>query len=156
MTPVGPAVVVVNSVAEPPWAFGLLLLLADLFITSGVLAVLALAAVVIGLVFVFRYDTAAGVVAFAGVFVGVPLVGGAILRFWPGLVNWRRGHEVGAYLFQCRVWEELPACAYRTGGTQTMGVLVGHRDGGTLVGWVMNQAHYQRWCFGQALTPDAS
>jgi membrane-bound serine protease (ClpP class) len=75
---------------------GLLLLLADLFIASGALAVLALAAVVVGLVFVFRYDTVVGLLTFAVVFVAVPLVGRAILRFWPGLVPWRRGQEVVA------------------------------------------------------------
>ncbi len=75
---------------------GLLLLLVDLFIASGALAVLALAAVVLGLVFVFRYDTVVGLLTFAGLFIGVPLVGGAIVRFWPGVLPWRRGQEVVA------------------------------------------------------------
>jgi membrane-bound serine protease (ClpP class) len=75
---------------------GLLLLLVDLFIASGALAVLALAAIVIGLVFVFRYDTVVGLLTFAGLFVGVPLVGWAIMRFWPGTFPWRRGQEVVA------------------------------------------------------------
>jgi membrane-bound serine protease (ClpP class) len=75
---------------------GLLLLLVDLFVASGVLAVLALAAIVVGLVFVFNHDTVAGLVTFAGLFVGIPLAGWAILRFWPGALPWRRGQEVVA------------------------------------------------------------
>ena len=75
---------------------GLLLLLADLFVASGALAVLALAAIVVGLVFVFRYNTAVGLVAFAGVFVGAPLAIGAILRLWPHSLGWQRGRDVVA------------------------------------------------------------
>jgi membrane-bound serine protease (ClpP class) len=37
-----------------------------------------------------------GLVTFAALFVGVPLAGGAILRFWPGAVAWRRGTDVVA------------------------------------------------------------
>src|SRR5438270_8978664 len=74
---------------------GLLLLLADLFITSGVLAVLAMGCMVIGLVFVFRHDTTIGLLTSGGLFVGVPLAGWVLLRFFPG-IGWRRGHEVVA------------------------------------------------------------
>jgi membrane-bound serine protease (ClpP class) len=73
---------------------GLLLLLADLFIASGALAIIALAAVVVGLVFVFRHDTTAGLITFAGLFVGVPAGGWLLMRFYPGSVGWRRGTDV--------------------------------------------------------------
>jgi membrane-bound serine protease (ClpP class) len=100
-------------------AIGLLLLLADLFIASGALAVLALAAVVVGLVFVFRYDTAVGLVTLAGVFVGVPLAGGAILRFWPGLVGWRRGQDMvpDTTVAELAINQELAALKGRYGKT---------------------------------------
>jgi membrane-bound serine protease (ClpP class) len=99
-------------------AIGLLLLLADLFVASGALAILALVTMLIGLVFVFRHDTTIGLVTFVALFVGVPLVGGAILRFWPGLVPWRRGQDVVAdTVAELPVNKELAALKGRHGKT---------------------------------------
>jgi membrane-bound ClpP family serine protease len=72
---------------------GLLLLLIDLFIASGALAILALGTIVVGLVFVFRYDPAAGLITAGCVIVGVPAGAVVLLRFFPVLGAWRRGQE---------------------------------------------------------------
>jgi membrane-bound serine protease (ClpP class) len=70
---------------------GFLLLAAELFIPShGVLSVLALAAVAVGTVLIFKYDTGAGVVATATVVVGLPLLGFLLLRAWPSTPLGRR------------------------------------------------------------------
>src|SRR5215203_6726704 len=72
---------------------GLLLLLVDLFIASGALAVLALGVIVVGLVFIFRHDTITGLVASATVILGVPIGGILLVRVFPIMQGWRRGQE---------------------------------------------------------------
>lgn len=62
---------------------GLLLLLGELIVTSGLMLVLALVSILVGLVFLFRYDTSVGFVGLAGVAVSVPTVGYFILRLLP-------------------------------------------------------------------------
>jgi membrane-bound ClpP family serine protease len=73
-----------------------MLLVVDLFIASGAVAALAIVVAVVGLVFVFRYDTTAGIAATAGLFVGVPILGYVLVRFFPVFGGWRRGQDVVA------------------------------------------------------------
>ena len=73
-----------------------MLLLVDLFIASGALAALAVVVGVVGLVFVFRYDTTAGIAAAAGLLVGVPILGYVLVRSFPVFGGWRRGQDVVA------------------------------------------------------------
>jgi membrane-bound serine protease (ClpP class) len=62
---------------------GFLLLVGELFLTSGLLFVLALASLAVGVVFLFRYDTMAGVVGLVAVVVGIPAGGYLIIRLLP-------------------------------------------------------------------------
>ena len=62
---------------------GFLLLVGELFLTSGLLFVLALASLAVGVVFLFRYDTMAGVVGLVAVVVGIPAGGYLIIRMLP-------------------------------------------------------------------------
>src|SRR5437868_2891712 len=62
---------------------GLLLLAADLFLTSGVMLVLAISAIVVGLAFVFHHDTLTGVYALGGVALTVPTMTWVLLRLGP-------------------------------------------------------------------------
>jgi membrane-bound serine protease (ClpP class) len=62
---------------------GLLLLAADLFLTSGVMLVLAISAIVVGLAFVFHHDTLTGVYALGGVALTVPTMTWLLLRLGP-------------------------------------------------------------------------
>jgi membrane-bound serine protease (ClpP class) len=62
---------------------GVLLLLGELFLPSaGILLMLALSSVIVGLVFLFKYDTILGVSALLGIIAAVPFTGGVLLRFW--------------------------------------------------------------------------
>jgi membrane-bound serine protease (ClpP class) len=72
------------------WAYvlivvGLLLLVAELFMPSGTCLALSLAAIVIGVAMTFIYsnDPTLGIVTLICVFAIVPLVGGALLHYWP-------------------------------------------------------------------------
>lgn len=64
---------------------GFLLLLGELFVTSGVMLVLAVASIVVGIVFLFKYDTLVGVVGLVGVLLALPLGGLLILRALPNI-----------------------------------------------------------------------
>src|SRR3954454_3554080 len=74
----------------------LMLLVIDLFIASGAVAALAIVVGVVGLVFVFRYDTTAGLAATAGLLVGVPVLAYVLMRSFPVFGGWRRGQDVVA------------------------------------------------------------
>ncbi len=63
---------------------GLLLLLGELFVTSGILLVLAIASLAVGVVFLFKYDTMIGIYGLVGLLVGLPTGGYLILRLLPG------------------------------------------------------------------------
>jgi membrane-bound serine protease (ClpP class) len=64
---------------------GLFFLAAELFMPSGTFLVLSLAAIVIGVAMTFIYsdDPTRGIVTLICVFAAVPLVGGAVLHYWP-------------------------------------------------------------------------
>jgi membrane-bound serine protease (ClpP class) len=62
---------------------GFLLLLGELFVTSGVLFVLALGSIAVGVVFLFRYDTTVGVGGLIGVVLTLPTAGYLIIRMLP-------------------------------------------------------------------------
>ncbi len=62
---------------------GFLLMLADLFLGSGVMFMLALASMLVGIVFVFKHDTTAGLYALAGVGLAVPASAWILLRVGP-------------------------------------------------------------------------
>jgi membrane-bound ClpP family serine protease len=66
---------------------GFLLLVADLFLTSGVLLVLAVGCILVGLAFLFKHDfeykTTIGPYALVGVIVAVPLTAWAMFRIGP-------------------------------------------------------------------------
>jgi membrane-bound serine protease (ClpP class) len=66
---------------------GFLLLVADLFLTSGVLLVLALGFIMVGLTFIFKYDmqhkTNIGLYSLGGVVIAVPLTAWLMFRVGP-------------------------------------------------------------------------
>lgn len=59
-------------------SLGLLMLLAELFVTSGVMFVLAVGSIIVGLVFLFKYDTHVGLYSLGGT-VALLVVGGILL-----------------------------------------------------------------------------
>jgi membrane-bound serine protease (ClpP class) len=78
---------------------GLFLLLAELFIpTGGILFVLSLGSVIVGVVLVFKYDQAAGLVALFGVSVAVPVLGGLVLYLGPRMFQPANPVDTGAGL----------------------------------------------------------
>ncbi len=64
---------------------GILLLLAELFIPSGIFFVLAVAAIVGGVVLTFTQsnDTYLGWITLISVFIALPALGSIILHYWP-------------------------------------------------------------------------
>ncbi|MFO0846533.1 MAG: NfeD family protein [Gemmataceae bacterium] len=64
-------------------ALGFLLLLGELFVTSGLLLVLAVGSLAVGVVFLFKHDTLTGVYGLVGVLVAIPAGGALILRMLP-------------------------------------------------------------------------
>lgn len=62
---------------------GFLLLLAELFVMSGILLVLALSGIAVGVVLIFYYDTTTGVFTMLGVFVAFPILARFLLHYWP-------------------------------------------------------------------------
>jgi len=62
---------------------GLLLLVIDLVIASGVLLVLALTSLVVGMTFLFRYDTWVGMYTLLGLLLVLPALAGLAVRLWP-------------------------------------------------------------------------
>jgi membrane-bound ClpP family serine protease len=66
-------------------AAGIVLLLAELFIPSGIFFVLAIAAIVGGVVLTFTHsnDMYVGWITLIGVFIALPVLGSIILHYWP-------------------------------------------------------------------------
>src|SRR4051794_30158188 len=62
---------------------GFLLLLADLFLGSGVMFMLALGCILVGVVFVFKHSTPAGLYALGGVGIVLPGTTWLLLRLGP-------------------------------------------------------------------------
>src|SRR5438105_202357 len=62
---------------------GFVLLVGELFFTSGTLAVLALTSIAAGVGLTFYYDRGTGLFTLLGVFVVLPVFGGLLLRYWP-------------------------------------------------------------------------
>lgn len=63
-------------------AVGFLLLLGELFFTSGTLFVLALASIAAGVGLTFYYNSTTGLFTLLGVVVALPLFGGLLARYW--------------------------------------------------------------------------
>jgi membrane-bound serine protease (ClpP class) len=62
---------------------GLLLLLADLFLTSGILLILSLGSVAVGLTLIFQHDATTGLWTLLGVVVALPALGALMAYLWP-------------------------------------------------------------------------
>ena len=73
-------------------AASLLLFLAELFIPSGILFVLAVCSLVGGIAMIFRYseDPYAGWITLLGVFIAVPILAGFVFHYWPRMPIGRR------------------------------------------------------------------
>ncbi len=76
---------------------GLLLLAAELFLTTGgLLFVLSVAALVVGVALTFFYgDSSTGLLTLVGVFIALPIVAGTALYFWPRTPMGRRMFQLG-------------------------------------------------------------
>ena len=100
---------------------GLLLLLAELFIPSGIFFVLAVVAIIAGVVMTFSNDTYLGWVTLCVVFVAIPVVGSILVHYWPRLPVGRRffltGPEEDATLASMPVNVELEQLRGRFGRT---------------------------------------
>jgi membrane-bound serine protease (ClpP class) len=100
---------------------GLLLLLAELFIPSGICFVLAVAAIIAGVVVAFSYDTYWGWITLCIVFVAIPLLGSILVHYWPRMPVGRRffltGPEEDATLASMPVNVELEQLRGRFGRT---------------------------------------
>jgi membrane-bound serine protease (ClpP class) len=102
---------------------GLLLLVAELFIPSGIFFVLALCAVIGGVVIAFLYsdDPYAGWLTLTFVFVALPTIAGLIFHYWPktpmGRRFFLRGPDEDATLAQMPVNVELEQLRGRIGRT---------------------------------------
>ena len=64
-------------------AVGFLLLVGELFFTSGTLAVLALTSIAAGVGLTFYYDRGTGLFTLLGVLIALPVFGGFLARYWP-------------------------------------------------------------------------
>jgi membrane-bound serine protease (ClpP class) len=64
---------------------GLLLLLGELFVTSGVMLMLAVSSIIVGLVFLFKYDTTVGLCSTVVVMVAIPTLGIMLIRLLPNM-----------------------------------------------------------------------
>jgi membrane-bound serine protease (ClpP class) len=64
-------------------AAGLIMLVAELFLPSGVLLVLSILALFVGMVLTFKSSPNLGLVTLIGLFIVVPLAGKALLHLWP-------------------------------------------------------------------------
>src|SRR6516165_7574064 len=65
-------------------ALGLVFLAAELFLqTGGILAVLAIGALVVGVTMTFNQSTSQGLVTLIVLFVIVPILGPILVRYWP-------------------------------------------------------------------------
>jgi membrane-bound serine protease (ClpP class) len=99
---------------------GFLMLLGELFVTSGVMLVLAVGSIVVGVVCLFKHDTMVGVYGLVGVLLALPTGGMLILRMLPrtplGRMGQRPEEELEEALPNQR---ELLALKGRTGKTLT-------------------------------------
>src|SRR5262249_13023602 len=64
-------------------AVGFLLLLGELFFTSGTLLVLGLPAIAAGVGLAFYHGSTAGLLTLLAVMVALPIFGGLLARYWP-------------------------------------------------------------------------
>jgi membrane-bound serine protease (ClpP class) len=102
-------------------AVGFVMLLAELFIPSGVFFVLAIAAIIGGVVMTFTYgsDPYLGWMTLIGVFVAIPSVMGILFHYWPKMPVGRRffltGPEEDATLASMPVNVELEQLRGRFG-----------------------------------------
>jgi membrane-bound serine protease (ClpP class) len=64
-------------------ALGFLLLVAELFFTSGTLLVLALTAIAAGVGLAFYHGSTTGLFTLLGVMIALPVFGGFLARYWP-------------------------------------------------------------------------
>src|SRR5437868_4373333 len=64
-------------------AVGFLLLVGELFFTSGTLLVLALTSIAAGIGLAFYHGGSTGLFTLLGVLVALPVFGGLMLRYWP-------------------------------------------------------------------------
>ncbi len=71
-------------------AAGLLLLLAELVFPSGLLFALSLTAIVIGVVLTFAHGPVIGIITLTCVGVGLPVLLGTLLHYWPRSAVGRR------------------------------------------------------------------
>jgi membrane-bound serine protease (ClpP class) len=77
-------------------ALGMLLLLAELFLQTGVLTIAGLVAIAIGVVMPFYHgDTSTGVVTLIGVVIAVAAFGVFALHYWPKTAMGRRMFQTG-------------------------------------------------------------
>jgi membrane-bound serine protease (ClpP class) len=99
---------------------GFLLLLGELFLTSGVMFVLAVASLGVGVVFLFRYDTAVGVAGLVAVLVGIPATGYLVIRMLPNTPLAQLAHRPSEEpAGELPHHQELQALRGRTGKTLT-------------------------------------
>ncbi len=63
-------------------AVGFLLLVGELFFTSGTLLVLALTAIAAGIALAFSQGSTTGVYTLLGVLIALPVFGGLLARYW--------------------------------------------------------------------------
>ena len=64
-------------------ALGFLLLVAELFFTSGTLLVLALTSIAAGVGLAFYHGSTTGLFTLLGVMIALPVFGGFLARYWP-------------------------------------------------------------------------
>ena len=64
-------------------ALGFLLLVAELFCTSGTLLVLALTSIAAGVGLAFYHGSTTGLFTLLGVMIALPVFGGFLARYWP-------------------------------------------------------------------------
>jgi membrane-bound serine protease (ClpP class) len=69
---------------------GFLLLVGELFCTSGTLAVLSVMSIAVGIVLMFLNNSSIGLFTLLGVLIALPLFGGLLLRYWPRTSMGRR------------------------------------------------------------------
>ena len=72
---------------------GFLLVLADLFIASGILLVLAVGSIGVGLVFLFKYDSLAGIYGLVGIALAIPAFGYLLVRLLPSTPLGKMGRQ---------------------------------------------------------------
>ena len=71
-------------------AVSLLLLVAEVFVPSGIVLTLAVLTVVTGLGLMFFAHPSLGMITMVGLFIAIPLVGKVLLQVWPKTAAGRR------------------------------------------------------------------